>query len=662
MADSTEQGPEGNGIAESRAYPRAGVHSLAYIELGDGNAGIVLNISETGLAVQTIQILSRDQFSQMTFRLPKTDEPIEASGKVVWQIRAKKQAGIEFVGLPDATRAAIKNWMAEQLRPLETAAEEAPAALGQVGPAPQQPTDPFAQIGAGAAIAQPRPGAQDAVDAMQEPATPSTVPPIENPLSLPSPGVDAPESSVDRDIRRLLLGTPGSVPLPHFGYMPPGTAARNLKNPRPWLTFAATAGLLAAAAFVALTTFVPGAITRAKMTVLAHLEGPRAGEQTADQTDQPQNTAQEQAANTPQSGSPATATPDAQGGLPTVLPGDTDTASDSRNGVVPTSNQPEQNPAVPAQTTEQPSRSSATGQENARTQPQSAVAPAHTGAYHPLNDSIAPQNQTESHVGTTGRTEPQTRTASGNTSDQYANGTADTPSPTTAGNSDRRNAEREGATAGPSGNSPGTARTSQSPSVPPTEGQAALNAWRAQTAPSSGSSTNSSHRTEPVEPDQDLYARRDSASSPGIGTNQNTSAAQQAKSFEMPNSYSSPVEPSLPLSGIPSGSVAASSQFRGIVGQNPTAGQLQIGQLVSSYSPAYPIEAAREGIEGTVKLSVLVRRDGAVRNIRIVSGPAILTSVAAAAVRDWRYGETFLAGQPIETEQYVTIVFRLSGK
>jgi TonB family protein len=627
-----EDSPERDGIAESRAHPRAGVHSLAYIELGDGNAGLVLNISETGLAVQTIQILSSDRFSQVTFRLPKTDKLIEVSGRVVWQIRGKKQAGIEFVELPDASRAAIKNWMAEQLRSVET--EEAPAVPGPFGSAPQQPTDLLAQLERVASVAQPRPEAQNAAQGITgragdsssplSPATPSTMPPMENPLGLPPPLDDAPaspERSADRDIRRLLLGTPGSVPLPHFGYIPPGTAL-DLKKPRPWLPFAAAVGLLAAAAFVALTTFVPGAITRARMAALAHLEGPSASEQTADQTDQPQNIAQQPAADSPQSGSPGTATaPDAQGSLPTVLPGDTDTPSDSTNGVVPTSNQPEQNPAAPGQTTEPPyterpdgSRSKGTGQENTTAQPQSAVAPADASRYYP---------------GTNG--------------------------------------EREFATAGSTGNSTGGTRTSQSPSVPPTDGQAALNAWRAQTAPpSSGSSANPNRRTEPapaVEQDQDLYARRDGASSPGAGTNQNARLAQQPKSFEMPNSYSSPVEPSLPLSGIPSGSVAASSQFRGIVvGHNPTAGQLQTGQLVSSYSPAYPIEAAREGIEGTVKLSVIVGRDGAVRNIRVVSGPAMLTSAAAVAVRDWRYGETFLSGRPIETEQYVTIVFRLSGR
>jgi periplasmic protein TonB len=111
--------------------------------------------------------------------------------------------------------------------------------------------------------------------------------------------------------------------------------------------------------------------------------------------------------------------------------------------------------------------------------------------------------------------------------------------------------------------------------------------------------------------------------------------------------------------------VGASSQFHAIrvppeLKGSQLAGNLQIGQLVSSYSPAYPIEAAREGIEGTVRLDVIVGKDGTVRSVQVLSGPAILTSASAKAVRDWRYAETFLAGQPIETQQSVTLVFRLA--
>jgi TonB family protein len=124
----------------------------------------------------------------------------------------------------------------------------------------------------------------------------------------------------------------------------------------------------------------------------------------------------------------------------------------------------------------------------------------------------------------------------------------------------------------------------------------------------------------------------------------------------------------MPLAGVPSGSVAANSLFHAIRvpaslawTRSQLPSNLQVGSLVSSYSPAYPIEAAREGIEGSVRMDVIVGSDGTVRSVRVLSGPAMLSSAAVSAVRDWRYSETFLAGQTIETEHYVTMFFRLAA-
>ncbi|HLV96199.1 MAG TPA: TonB family protein [Candidatus Acidoferrales bacterium] len=163
-------------------------------------------------------------------------------------------------------------------------------------------------------------------------------------------------------------------------------------------------------------------------------------------------------------------------------------------------------------------------------------------------------------------------------------------------------------------------------------------------------------RSTPYAPARSSSASRGAASASGVAV------------VEVPSYESSPVPPSMPLAGVPSGSVAATSQFRAVLippslewTRSQLPGNLQIGSLVSSYSPAYPIEAAREGIEGVVKLEVTVGMDGTVRSVRVLSGPAMLSSAAVSAVRDWRYGETFLASRAVETEQYVSMVFRLAS-
>jgi TonB family protein len=86
---------------------------------------------------------------------------------------------------------------------------------------------------------------------------------------------------------------------------------------------------------------------------------------------------------------------------------------------------------------------------------------------------------------------------------------------------------------------------------------------------------------------------------------------------------------------------------------------LQIGRALSRAEPVYPEGAKREGIEGTVKLRVVVGRDGAVQSVEPISGPALLAKAATSAVREWRYAQTTLDGQPVETEQEIVVKFRL---
>ena len=88
---------------------------------------------------------------------------------------------------------------------------------------------------------------------------------------------------------------------------------------------------------------------------------------------------------------------------------------------------------------------------------------------------------------------------------------------------------------------------------------------------------------------------------------------------------------------------------------------LELGHLVSRVVPVYPEEAKRQGIQGTVKLHAVVDRYGSVKSLQPVSGPAILGAAVVNAVRQWQYTETKLAGQPVETEVDVAVVFRLSN-
>jgi TonB family protein len=84
-----------------------------------------------------------------------------------------------------------------------------------------------------------------------------------------------------------------------------------------------------------------------------------------------------------------------------------------------------------------------------------------------------------------------------------------------------------------------------------------------------------------------------------------------------------------------------------------------IGTLKSHSDPFYPVEARKQRIEGSVKLRAHVGRTGEIISVTPVSGPGLLASAAAAAVREWRYEPTFIDGDPVETLADITIIFRL---
>jgi TonB family protein len=89
--------------------------------------------------------------------------------------------------------------------------------------------------------------------------------------------------------------------------------------------------------------------------------------------------------------------------------------------------------------------------------------------------------------------------------------------------------------------------------------------------------------------------------------------------------------------------------------------RLEIGQLLSRVDPVYPEEAKKQGVEGTVKLHVILGPDGSVENLQTISGPPLLIPAAENAVRQWRYTESSIGGQPVEAEEDIAITFRLVG-
>jgi TonB family protein len=83
-------------------------------------------------------------------------------------------------------------------------------------------------------------------------------------------------------------------------------------------------------------------------------------------------------------------------------------------------------------------------------------------------------------------------------------------------------------------------------------------------------------------------------------------------------------------------------------------------RLMTSVAPEYPDVARLAGIDGDVILRIFVARDGTVRDVTPLSGPAILARAAARAVEQWRYAPALVDGHPVGVVSTVRLAFRLN--
>jgi protein TonB len=89
-------------------------------------------------------------------------------------------------------------------------------------------------------------------------------------------------------------------------------------------------------------------------------------------------------------------------------------------------------------------------------------------------------------------------------------------------------------------------------------------------------------------------------------------------------------------------------------------GQVMRAQLIHQVSPTYPRKAKTAGIEGTVRLDVLIGKDGRVLNMKLLSGHPVLAKAAMKAVSKWRYKPLLLKGVPAEAMTEIEINFKLA--
>jgi hypothetical protein len=105
-------------------------------------------------------------------------------------------------------------------------------------------------------------------------------------------------------------------------------------------------------------------------------------------------------------------------------------------------------------------------------------------------------------------------------------------------------------------------------------------------------------------------------------------------------------------------------------------------KLVHQVRPAYPPDAKKENVQGLFQIDVVIGKDGAIKDARVVAsapteerlkaleskkgtpaaqeGDARLAAAALDAVKQWRYAPILKDGKPVEFEATVTVNFKLA--
>jgi protein TonB len=89
-------------------------------------------------------------------------------------------------------------------------------------------------------------------------------------------------------------------------------------------------------------------------------------------------------------------------------------------------------------------------------------------------------------------------------------------------------------------------------------------------------------------------------------------------------------------------------------------GNVQAANLVRKVTPVYPPLAKQARIQGTVRFTAIIGKDGTIQNLQLVSGHPLLVTAAQDAVRQWVYKPTLLNGEPVEVVTQIDVNFTLS--
>ena len=103
-------------------------------------------------------------------------------------------------------------------------------------------------------------------------------------------------------------------------------------------------------------------------------------------------------------------------------------------------------------------------------------------------------------------------------------------------------------------------------------------------------------------------------------------------------------------------------QARGSTASAAPPPRVQAAEIVKRVTPVYPPLAKQARISGQVRFTLIIAKDGTVRNVQLISGHPLLVPSALDAVKQYVYVPVMLNGEPVEavTEADVNFTFQPS--
>ena len=223
MSETLQRDPEPLTTANRRLHVRLPFLSIAYVELGEGNGGVIANISEGGLAVQAAMALVEDSLPCIRFQLGPAKYRVQTRARVTWKSDSKKSAGLQFQDLPEEARAKISEYISlaagvsDEYFPPKEASRTTP-----LQPAPQPALPPASALPS--AGGETPMAAATAPSATMAPSTAKTSPDPRAPVWVPeapgteaSPaGASAPARSARTRLKRYLVNERARILLHDF--------------------------------------------------------------------------------------------------------------------------------------------------------------------------------------------------------------------------------------------------------------------------------------------------------------------------------------------------------------------------------------------------------------------------------------------------------------